>query len=96
MATGDLPGRSAGGPLAFWPINSLVMFYLPWPKSAPTAPELIARSTTDWTAGVEELRSTLERFASRDRSGAWPAHPAFGEIGGEGWDAWDTGTSIIT
>ena len=38
MATGDLPVAPRGGPLAFWPINSLVMFYLPWPKSAPTAP----------------------------------------------------------
>ncbi|MFN7982194.1 MAG: DUF1569 domain-containing protein [Vicinamibacterales bacterium] len=85
MATGDLEVAPRSGPLSIWPLNSLVMFYLPWPKSAPTAPEIIARSATDWAAGIQELRATLERFAARDRSGAWPAHPVFGEIGGEGW-----------
>lgn len=85
MATGDLAVAPHGGPLSIWPINSLVMFYLPWPKGAPTAPELIARSAGDWAAGVEELRAVLTRFAERDINGTWPAHPAFGTIGGVGW-----------
>lgn len=85
MATGDLPVKPLKGPLGIWPLNSLVMFYLPWPKSAPTAPELIARGATDWTAGLDELRTAMASFSARDVNGAWPAHPLFGDIGGQGW-----------
>jgi len=85
MATGELAVAYRGGPLSIWPLNSLIMFYLPWPKGAPTAPELIARSAGDWTAGVEELRAAMDRFSERDMNGTWPAHPVFGTIGGSGW-----------
>ena len=42
-ATGDLPCTPKPSPLGYPIIKSLVMFYLPWPKGAPTAPELISR-----------------------------------------------------
>ncbi len=43
MALGDLPVKSKNLPLRYKPIRKLFIYYLPMPKGAPTAPELIAR-----------------------------------------------------
>ena len=43
MATGDLAVAPRKGPLRYWPLRDLVIYYLPWPKGAPTAPELVRR-----------------------------------------------------
>src|SRR5262245_66315820 len=43
MTLGDLAPQSKGGPLRFAPIKKLVIYWLPFPKGAPTAQELIAR-----------------------------------------------------
>lgn len=84
-ALGELPVARKAGPLGYWPINVLVMFYLPWPKSAPTAPELLARTPEEWTRELDELKGAIERFTKRNAADAWPAHAAFGDIGGTGW-----------
>jgi hypothetical protein len=86
MATGDLVVAPKASPLSLWPLNSLIMFHLPWPKSAPTAPELIARAPGhDWSTSVAELKAAMDRFASQDVNRDWPRHPVFGSIGGTGW-----------
>ncbi len=82
---GELPVADVGGPLQFWPINTLVMFYLPWPKGAPTAPELIARKPTDLAAELDVLRDVVTRLAAIDEGNAWPRHPAFGKLSGDQW-----------
>ena len=46
MALGDLPVKSKNLPLRYKPIRKLFIYYLPMPKGAPTAPELIARCRT--------------------------------------------------
>ena len=43
MATGDLATTPKNTPLRRWPIKQLIVYVLPWPKGAPTAPELLAR-----------------------------------------------------
>ena len=71
--------------LGRWPINVLVMFHVPWPKSAPTAPELLRRTPEEWQAELGTLRDAVERFGQRDVNGPWARHAAFGNIGGSGW-----------
>ena len=87
MATGELP-TSPKGPLALrlFPLKHLVVYLLPVPKGAPTAPEVLARAPQAWNGEVEEFRAMLERFAQRTRSGPWPDHPAFGTMTAHGWD----------
>jgi uncharacterized protein DUF1569 len=82
---GELPLTPLRGPLQYWPINMLVMFHLPWPKGAPTAPELLSRLPTDWREEIATLRATVDRFVERDIDGPWPAHAAFGSINGRDW-----------
>jgi hypothetical protein len=73
------------GPLQYWPINVLVMFYLPWPKSTPTAPELLERKPVTWATELEALASAVNQFAARDVNSAWTPHVAFGALTGAQW-----------
>jgi hypothetical protein len=85
MAIGELP-VAAKGPilLRLAPVRYLVIHVLPFPKSAPTAPELLAR------AGDAELGREQEEFAMLlDRLGRAaalsPTHPAFGAMTRRDW-----------
>jgi len=82
---GELAVAAVPGPLKVWPLNTLVIYYLPWPKGAPTAPELIARTPAEWGTELEELQAAIDRFAARGSHGSWPAHAAFGQIDGAAW-----------
>ena len=83
--SGDLAVAPKPGPLQYWPLNTLVMFYLPWPKSAPTAPELLKRKPADWRAEINTLRSVVTGFAAKDINGEFPVRAAFGRINGDQW-----------
>jgi hypothetical protein len=82
---GELTLAPKPSPLKFWPINTIVMFYLPWPKGVPTAPELLTRKPAEWTTELATLRSAITRFVSRDIHGPWTPHVAFGKIDGRQW-----------
>jgi hypothetical protein len=85
MAMGDLPCKPKKLPLRFFPLKQLVIYWLPFPKNAPTAPELVSRAPADWTAEVAELRTLMDRIASRGPSSCSAEHPAFGKVSGKGW-----------
>lgn len=85
MALGELQAAPIRTPLRFPVVKQLVIYALPWPPGAPTAPELIARAPAAWTGEVVTLSKLLERFANLAPSGKWPAHPAFGRLSGRTW-----------
>jgi hypothetical protein len=72
-------------PIAFWPVNALIMFYVPWPKGVPTAPELIERKPFEWRAELDAFRGAVGRFVARDPNGPWTPHVAFGRLNGSQW-----------
>lgn len=43
MALGDLKTEPKKSTLRFRPVKHLIIYWLPFPKGAPTAPELISR-----------------------------------------------------
>jgi hypothetical protein len=81
MALGDLPVKSKNLPLRYKPIRHLFIYYLPMPKGAPTAPELIARcqgaSLDDERKAFAEL---LDRCGSVAPGAKLGEHPAFGKL----------------
>jgi hypothetical protein len=89
MALGELPVRQRRTPLRFAPVRWLVLHALPFPRGAPTAPELLARcaTATDETVAAElaAFAPLLDRVAARRGAGAWPAHPAFGPLSERDW-----------
>jgi hypothetical protein len=82
MAFGDLPCKSKNLPLRYKPIRHLFIYYLPMPKGAPTAPELIARCGG---ASLADERKTfaqlLDRCATVTPASKFGEHPAFGHLG---------------
>jgi hypothetical protein len=86
MTCGDLPIPPRKTPLRYWPVRKLVIYVLPFPKGAPTAPELLARcASADLAAEQAEFRTLAERAAAKPSTDAWPAHPAFGPLTYADW-----------
>jgi hypothetical protein len=90
MALGELPTVSANKrAFQVFPLKHLILYVLPFPKGAPTAPELKPLVT----ASLEEERTAvlelLERIGTGAREGAGPAHPLFGPLT---WREWGVAT----
>lgn len=84
MTVGDLPVTPKKGPLRLPPLKQLILFVLPFPKSAPTAPALLTKDEIDVKAERAELMSLLAAFKKHDIP-RWPDHPAFGPLSREDW-----------
>lgn len=81
MCIGELKVPSKNLPLRYTPIKQLVIYVLPFPKGAPTAPALLARCST---AVLEDERtallSMLDRLGTVTPSDSLQEHPAFGVL----------------
>lgn len=84
-SVGELAVKPKHTPLRYTPIRQLVIYWLPFPKNAPTVPELLARRPGAWPDDVAELRDLIDRFATRQVTGAWPVHAVFGRLNGDQW-----------
>lgn len=88
MAVGELTVASKNmRAFQVFPLKHLILYALPFPKGAPTAPELLpgtAASFEEERAAVLEL---LDRIGAGERTGAGPAHPLFGPLSWREWGA---------
>ena len=86
MAVGELSLPSANKrAFQVFPLKHLILYVVPFPKGAPTAPGLKCEpgeSFEEERAGLLEL---LERIGSGSREGAGPAHPLFGPLTRSEW-----------
>ena len=87
MATGELPTKSKDLPIRFWPLKQLIIYVFPFPKGAPTAPELLAGPERHVDALKTELREQVAKVGSRGSTAEWPKHPAFGRLSPRAWGA---------
>jgi hypothetical protein len=85
MAFGDLPTESRRLPLRHPPLKQLIIYWLPFPRSTPTAPELVARAPEAWDVERSRCRAYVDRFGSEPRARDWPEHPAFGRLTAAQW-----------
>lgn len=86
MPLGEVSPRSKKLPLRFFPLKQLIIYVMPFPKGAPTAPELIARTgKAKWDEEVNGFRELLGRLAARADASVWPSHPAFGAMSRRDW-----------
>lgn len=86
MALGDVTPRSKKGPLRWFPLKQLIIYVVPFPNGAPTAPELITRTgRCVWDQEVTAFKELLGRLAARADSTVWPPHPAFGAMSRRDW-----------
>ena len=88
MAAGELATKPKRLPIRFFPLKQLIIYAFPFPKGAPTAPELIARlDRAQWDQEAAELPQIIERLVRIPATAAWPIHPAFGRLSHGGWGA---------
>lgn len=85
MAVGELEVRPKKLPMRFPPLRQLFVYWLPWPKGAPTAPELLPSDARNVEESKRELARLVTLFAARADAVQWPHHPAFGDLGRRGW-----------
>ena len=86
MATGELPVAPRKLPIRYFPLKQLILYVLPFPKSAPTAPELLARcDAADLEVEQAAFARIAETTASKSSSDRWPDHPAFGPMSHKAW-----------
>ena len=86
MTMGELAVAPKRGPLRYWPIKNLIIYVLPFPKSAPTAPELLARgATADLAVEQAMFRTLVDQVAAKPAADRWPDHPAFGTMSHADW-----------
>jgi Protein of unknown function (DUF1569) len=85
MAMGDLKVAPKRLPIRYPPLKQLVIYAAPFPKGAPTAPELLAREPREWANEVADVRGLLARAAATGSTAQWPEHPAFGRLSKRAW-----------
>lgn len=85
MVSGDLLAASKKVPIRFPPLKQLIIYWLPFPRGAPTAPELLARAPGEWHGEMQALRRELDGVVKRGRSGPFVPHPAFGDLTPTAW-----------
>ena len=86
MALGELPvACKSKRVFQVFPIKHLILHVVPFPKSAPTAPELLVPVAGDLDAIRSELVSLVERIGAGPRDGHGPVHPLFGRLSFREW-----------
>ena len=72
-----------------FPLKHLLLYVLPFPKGAPTAPELKSEAAASFEEERAALLQLLERIGTGFRDGMGPAHPLFGPLS---WREWGVAT----
>ena len=86
MALGELPVESKNKRVfQVFPIKHLILHVVPFPKGAPTAPELLVPDAAPVDAIRSELVSLVERIGAGPREGDGPVHPLFGRLSFREW-----------
>ena len=86
MALGELPvANKSKRAFQVFPIKHLILYVVPFPKGAPTAPELLVPDAASVDAIRSELVSLVERIGAGPREGDGPVHPLFGRLSFREW-----------
>ena len=86
MALGDMIVPSVNKrAFQMFPLKHLILYVLPFPKGAPTAPALKPVATTSFEEERGALLELLERIGTGPGKGAGPAHPLFGPLSWREW-----------
>ena len=67
------------------PMLKFMLFNLPWPHGAPTAPEYQANATHDFEAERKQCIELMDRFTARGVDETKWAPAVFGPISGREW-----------
>lgn len=90
MALGEYEIPSANKrAFQIFPLKHLILYVLPFPKGAPTAPMLRCEAGASFEEERAALLELLDRLGTGLRDGMGPAHPLFGPLS---WREWGVAT----
>lgn len=88
MAVGELEVVSKSKRVfQIFPVKHLILYVAPFPKSAPTAPELLPAAAASLEEERAALLALLDRIGAGPREGTGPAHPLLGPLSWREWGA---------
>ena len=86
MTVGELSVPSANKrPFQMFPLKHLILYVLPFPKGAKTAPALKPTDVASFEEERAALLELLERIGTGPREGEGPDHPLFGKLTWREW-----------
>ena len=87
MAVGELLVKPKGAKaFRVFPIKHLLLYVVPFPKGAPTAPELLQGvPAEDFEAERARLAELVRRIGVGPQEGPGPEHPLFGPLSRREW-----------
>ena len=86
MCVGELPVPSANKrAFHMFPLKHVILYVLPFPKGAPTAPALKPVDAASFEEERAALLELLERIGTGLREGMGPDHPLFGPLSWREW-----------
>ena len=86
MSSGTLPTSLKRTPLRFPVLKHAAVYFAPWPKGVPTAPELLSRGeTAEWEAERAAFPIAVAGFVGRPKDATLPLHPAFWRLSRRAW-----------
>jgi hypothetical protein len=83
-----LLGEVAVKPNVTWIFRAtkhLFVFWLPFPKNAPSSPELLRTQSHGIESEIADINALLEKIAKKDHCHQWPIHAAFGKMSRREW-----------
>jgi hypothetical protein len=86
MALGELAAQPMNRK-AFhhFPLKHLIIYALPFPKGAPTSPELLSTAPQNFDADRRRVVECINRLAAAPTANG-PEHPLFGPLTNEEWN----------
>jgi hypothetical protein len=86
MSSGTLETSLKRTPLRFPVVKHAAVYFAPWPRSVPTAPELLARGKhAEWEVESAAFPLAVDGFVNRPKDAALPLHPAFWRLSRHAW-----------
>ena len=68
-----------------FPLKHLIIYVFPFPKGAPTAPELLSTAPQDFDTDQRRVVELIDRLAAAPKAKG-PEHPFFGLLTNEEWN----------
>jgi len=88
MTVGELEVPSAHKrAFQLFPLKHLILYVFPFPKGAPTAPDLRPVNTASFDEERAAVLTLLEQIGAGPKEGAGPEHPLFGPLSWREWGA---------
>lgn len=84
QALGQIPAAPNRVPVPRW-VSKFVAFNMPWPKGAPTAPDLVAVDHYTFDNERQRCLDLIDKFTATDIDGPWCSSASFGPLTGREW-----------